>query len=315
MYRTHFGLKELPFQITPDTDFLFFSSAAQETLNVAMVALSFGEGFVKITGEVGTGKTLLCRKLLALLGEQNFVTAYLINPMMKPEDAYKAFADELGLSAYDATRGFQHFVKQITERLIELKQQGKNVVLLIDEAQTLADETLEAIRLMTNLETEKQKILQVVLLGQPELDHRLESQYNLRQLRQRITFSSFLKPLTSQEIRNYLNHRLHIAGYQGREIFTARAIQRIHRTSGGIPRLVNILANKSLMVAFGKGVYVVDTWHVAAAVADTEGLIPSGFKGAIKRWLPRLTSTRSNYPSAAVLVAACLHILGIGAGL
>ncbi|HIJ83981.1 MAG: AAA family ATPase [Magnetococcales bacterium] len=308
MYRSHFGLKELPFQITPDTDFLYFSRASQETLNVAMVALSFGEGFVKITGEVGTGKTLLCRKLLSMLGERNFVTAYLINPMMKPEDTYKAFAEEMGLASFDEAKGFQHFIKQITERLIELKQQGKNVVLFVDEAQTLTDETLEAIRLMTNLETEKQKILQVVLLGQPELDQRLENQYNLRQLRQRITFSSRLQPLDALEIRNYLNHRLQIAGHQGKDLFTPRAMQRLHRHSGGIPRLINILAHKSLMVAFGKGIHTVDVPHIAAAVADTEGLAAPGFRAKLQRWLPSLKFIRSKGPAAAVLLsAAAVH--------
>ncbi len=302
MYRSHFGLKELPFQITPDTDFLYFSQAAQETLNVAMVALSFGEGFVKITGEVGTGKTLLCRKLLTMLGERHFVTAYLINPMMKPEDAYKAFAGELGLEAFDESRGFQHFIKLITDRLIELKAQNKNVVLFIDEAQTLADETLEAIRLMTNLETEKQKILQVVLLGQPELDQRLENQYNLRQLRQRITFSSRLKPLNLEEIHLYLNHRLQVAGYQGGELFTPKAIKRIHGHSGGIPRLINILAHKSLMAAFGKGVTSVDIVHVAAAAADTEGLYATGLTGKMKRLFPRLITVGVKWPAAVFVL-------------
>ncbi|MBF0422066.1 MAG: AAA family ATPase [Magnetococcales bacterium] len=312
MYRSHFGLKELPFQITPDTDYLYFSRSAQETLNVAMVALSFGEGFVKITGEVGTGKTLLCRKLLTMLGERNFVTAYLLNPMMKPEDAYKAFADELGLTTFDESKGFQYFIKQITDRLIDLKSQNKNVVLFIDEAQTLADETLEAIRLMTNLETEKQKILQVVLLGQPELDHRLDHQYNLRQLRQRITFSSSLRPLDHQEVRQYLTHRLQIAGYQGGELFTAKAVKRIHWHSGGIPRLINILSHKSLMAAFGKGATSVDLPHVAAAAADTEGARPSGVSGIIRRFVPRLITIGVKWPAALLIMVGLPHFILTG---
>ncbi|MBF0172395.1 MAG: AAA family ATPase [Magnetococcales bacterium] len=288
MYRSHFGLQELPFQITSDTEFIYFSASAQEALNVVMVALSFGEGFVKITGEVGTGKTLLSRKLMAMLETREFVTACLHNPMMKPEDIYKAFAEELGLPPFDESAGFQHFVKQIAEHLMQLKQQGKKVVLLVDEAQTLADETLEAIRLITNLETEKQKMLQVVLLGQPELDQRLERQYNLRQLRQRITFSCRLQPLSLAETGRYIHHRLQIAGHQGENLFTDRAIRRLHRRSGGIPRLINILAHKSLMAAFGKGVLQVEVAHVAAAIADTEGLATSQWNARLKRFMLRL---------------------------
>lgn len=313
MYQSHFGLKELPFQITPDTDFLYMTRSSRETLNVVMVALSFGEGFIKVTGEVGTGKTLLCRRLLTLLNEKNFVTAYVLNPLLKSEDIYKAFADELGSPPFDESRGFQYFIKQLTEHLVELKRQGKGVVLLVDEAQSLADETLEAIRLMTNLETEKQKILHVVLVGQPELDRRLETQYNLRQLQQRITFSGCLKPMDTQEVQSYINHRLQSAGYQGVGLFTPEAVAQIGRYGGGIPRLINILAHKSLMVAFGKGAEMVDASHVTAAVADTAGLAAVGFGLQLRKWLSRLRWLGSKQPAVPILAvwSAC-HRVWVG---
>ncbi|MBF0110750.1 MAG: AAA family ATPase [Magnetococcales bacterium] len=283
MYLGHFGLQEQPFQLIPDTGFFHFSPSVQESFNVALVALSFGEGFVKITGEAGTGKTMLMKKLQANFQDRDQVTACFLNPLLTPEDAYKALADELAVPPDDGSMGFQHRIRQLTDRLVELRQQGKKVVLFVDEAQSLTDETLEAIRLMTNLDTERQKTLQVVLLGQPELDHRLERQYNLRQLRQRITFSCHLLPLDARETGLYLNHRLQIAGFQGDDVFTAPAVRRIHRLSGGIPRLINVLAHKCLLIAVGRGERIVDVAQVATAALDTEGLAVSSWKNYWRR--------------------------------
>ena len=287
MYLNHFNLREYPFRITPDISFLFFSSGMAKSLNTAAVALMFGEGFIKITGEVGTGKTLVCRKLLAYLEKRGFVTAYLINPLMEPVDAYKAFADELGLPPFESQRGFQHFIKQISHHLLKLHQQGKKVVLLVDEAQTLSDQTLEAIRLLTNLETEKRKILQVVLLGQPELDERLKNQHNLRQLQQRITFSCHLTPLNAEEVERYILYRLQVAGSGGRNPFSKPVCRRIYKYSQGIPRLINILSHKALISAMGRADLYVCRNDVDEAAMDTDGVTNPGL---VSRWLMRLSS-------------------------
>ncbi|MEO5340964.1 MAG: AAA family ATPase [Magnetococcus sp. MYC-9] len=278
MYLDHFGLNSLPFQITPDTDFLFLNARMQESINVVLVALTTGEVFVKVTGEVGTGKTLLCRQLLATLDRMEFVTCYILNPLMGPLDAYKAFADELGLTPHVDAEGLQSFIKRINDHLLELHRQEKKVVLFVDEAQSLSDATLEAIRLMTNLETKKQKILQVVLLGQSELDVRLNTQHNLRQLRQRISFSTVIQPLSIQETERYIQHRLQVAGGLGRDLISRRACRRIFHYSRGIPRLTNVLSHKALLAAFGLGARQVLPSHVEMAARDTDSI------GVGKRW-------------------------------
>lgn len=267
MYLAHFGLREAPFSLTPDTGFFFNGAGFQEALNVLFVALESGEGFVKITGDPGTGKTLLCRKLLNTL-QEGYVTAYIPNPLLSPMDLYKALADELGIP-FKRDLGFQRFLGLVTRRLLELAQAGKNVVLLVDESQSLPDETLEALRLMTNLETEKHKILQVVLFGQPELDQRLERP-ECRQLKQRITFSYVLKGLNESELNSYISHRLQVAGYNGPPLLEAGAMKMLGRVGRGVPRVVNILCHKALMAAFGEGRSLVGEDQVRRAVADTD---------------------------------------------
>ena len=270
MYLEHFGMREMPFAITPDTSYFYSYGAYQEALNVLLVALRSGEGFIKISGEVGTGKTLLCRKLLNTLGE-NFVTAFLPNPCLTPAGLRMALADELGIK-YVRNMGQHHILKLINDRLIELNAKGRQVVLLLDEAQALPDDSMEALRLLTNLETEKSKLLQVVLFGQPELDERL-SENKLRQLRQRITFSYNLDSIDRAGIGGYLSHRLLVAGYNGRQLFNADAMDVLLRDSRGVPRVINVLANKALMVAYGKGDYSVDARHVEIASKDTEAVV------------------------------------------
>ncbi len=232
-----------------------------------MVALRTGEGFIKVTGEVGTGKTMLCRKLLNTV-EDRFVTAYIPNPMLTPYGLQSAVADELGL---DMSRHYGHhqLLKMITNRLLELTADGKNVVLCIDEAQAMPVETMEALRLLTNLETEKQKLLQVILFGQPELDERLNEK-NVRQLKQRITFSYKLKPIDKDGMELYLTHRLGIAGYKGGNLFEVKAMNSLFKASRGIPRLINILSHKSMMSAYGEGTKYVDNKNMRAAIKDTE---------------------------------------------
>jgi MSHA biogenesis protein MshM len=267
MYQHYFGLKEAPFSLTPDTEFFYSYAAHQEALNVLLVALRSGEGFIKVTGEVGTGKTLVCRKLMGLL-EEDFVVAYIPNPQLNPNALRAALADELGIE-FARNIGQHRLLKMITDRLVELSSAGKRVVVLIDEAQAMPEETLEALRLLTNLETEKFKLMQVVMFGQPELDKRL-NQESVRQLKQRITFSYQLKPLDKENIGSYIQHRLVIAGYEGSELFTSRAIREISRASRGIPRLINILSHKAMLAAFGQGAKSIDRQHVRLAVKDSE---------------------------------------------
>ena len=241
MYKSHFGLQEQPFGITPDTSFAYACASHQEALNTLLVAVKNGEGFIKITGEVGTGKTLL----LALAGE--------LGVELSPE------ADQ------------HHLIKGLTQALLQFAAQNKSVVLCLDEAQAMPLESLEALRLLTNLETEKRKLLQVVLFGQPELDEKL-NQKSVRQLRQRITFQYHLDALGGEELDYYLAHRLRVAGYVGNRLFTKRAVGVLHRATGGIPRLVNVLSHKAMMLAFGEGLAQVLPHHVHAAASDTPSI-------------------------------------------
>ncbi|USD37282.1 MULTISPECIES: ExeA family protein [Ferrimonas] len=266
MYLYHFGLRELPFSLTPNTQFFMQIAPHVEALQVLHTALAAGEGFIKVTGEVGTGKTLLCRKMLNELGNQ-YQIAYLPNPCLSADELRQAVATELGIPQQQD----QHrLTEAISHRLLQLAGEGKRVVLLLDEAQALPDESLEALRLFTNLETEYAKLLQVVLFGQPELDRRL-ADTQFRQLRQRITFSYQLRGLTLQETCAYVEHRLAIAGYKGESLFSWQQMAWLHRASNGIPRLLNVLCHKTLMLAYGAGVQGrIDNAMVQAAVADTE---------------------------------------------
>lgn len=281
MYLQHFQLKEPPFTLTPDTEFFFNHGSHQEALNVLLVALQSGEGFIKVTGEVGTGKTLLCRQLLNLL-DATVVTAYLPNPFLNPTALRMALAEELGIQ-FARNIGQHRLLQLITECLLQLNADGKQVVVLLDEAQAMPDESLEALRLLTNLETEKRKLLQVVLFGQPELDNRL-AQKKLRQLKQRIVFSYHLKPLDRKTLRDYVEHRLQIAGYHGPALYSRRTVRQLHKASRGIPRLVNLLCHKSLMAAYGSGARCIKRQHLLRAARDTEDV-----RRARPRWLTLLS--------------------------
>lgn len=265
MYQAHFGLQEPPFSLTPNTGLYYGLPPHEEALQVLRIALASGEGFIKVTGEVGTGKTLLLRKLMGELSATQQV-AYLPNPYLAPDELRQALALELGVTAEG---GALAVTDAIHRRLVELKREGRGVVVLLDEAQALPDASLEAIRLFGNLETESSKLLQVVLFGQPELDVRLQAD-QLRQLRQRITFSYRLRPLLRDETRAYLEYRLMASGYRGATLFAPAAVRLLWRASRGIPRLINILAHKSLMVAYGQGLSQIRSHHVKAAIRDTE---------------------------------------------
>ncbi|MCL1142093.1 ExeA family protein [Shewanella gaetbuli] len=267
MYLQHFDLQQLPFTLTPNTGFFFGLAPHVEALQVLQMALETGEGFIKVTGEVGTGKTLVCRKLLNEL-PRHFHYAYIPNPYLSPEELRWAVAADLGIET-TATIDQQQLTKLIQERLLALNAEGYQVVLVIDEAQALPDTSLEAIRLFTNLETESRKLLQVVLFGQQELDERL-SKPLFRQLRQRITFSYHLRPLNWDEVQAYINHRLKVAGYQGDELFDQTVSKVITKACRGIPRLVNIVAHKCLLLCFGDGQQKITLAHCKRAITDTD---------------------------------------------
>ena len=282
MYEQFFGLEEQPFRLTPDTSFYYSFAGHQEALNTLLVALHMGEGFIKVTGEVGTGKTLLCRKLLNELAEDaSYVTAYIPNPSLTPTALKYSLADELGIE-YPRNIGQHKIMSLINEKLVEIKAQDKTAILIIDEAQALDEDCLEAVRLLTNLEPEKSKLLHIVLFGQPELNENLEHS-RVRQFKQRITFAYSLTPLSGEVIYGYLSHRLAVAGYTGPELFNAAICQKMYRFSGGIPRLVNILAHKCLLLAYGEGTSKITSKHLMNAVNDTESIQRKG-----SGWLKRL---------------------------
>lgn len=276
MYNEHFGLRELPFTITPDTSFFFAHASHQDALNVLLVALRTGEGFIKVVGEVGTGKTLLCRKLLSALDPQEFETAYIPNPYLEPRTLLFALADELGV-IYEGEPNQHQLLKILTKTLVDTYADYKRVVLCLDEVQAMPTETLETLRLLSNLETERRKLVQIVLFGQPELDRRLEHP-SIRQLKQRITFSCQLSPLKRDDVDDYLSHRLYVAGYRGPRLFSNKAVNLLYRVSGGVPRLLNILAHKSLLAAYGEGMRSVDAGHVKLAIEDTESAQTGGIR-------------------------------------
>jgi len=266
MYLAHFGLSEMPFGITPDTQFIYAGSSHQSALNTLLVAHQTGEGFIKVTGEVGTGKTLLCRRFLAQL-DSNTVAAYIPNPMQEPRALLTSVAEEFGaVVGNDAA----FLIKSLNRRLLELAAEGKQALLCIDEAQTIPPLSLESIRLLSNLETEKRKLLQIVLFGQPELDEKLAAP-SARQLLQRIVFHHDIAPLPKRELQAYLDHRMQVAGHRGESVFLPSATRLIHRHSAGTPRLVNILAHKALLAAWGEGRHRVTATMVRRAAADTQG--------------------------------------------
>ena len=267
MYLDHFKFKDLPFALTPNIEFYCQLKSHHEALNTLLFCLRSGEGFIKIIGEVGSGKTLLCRKLLNCL-DKEFFTAYIPNPDLTPLELRRAFARELGINP--ALLQDQHeLLGIINSRLVELHAAGKKVVLILDEAQAIPLESLEAVRLLTNLETEKAKLLQVVLFGQPELDVHLNLP-QFRQLKQRITFSYYLSLLSREELDTYLFHRLAVAGYTYGALFTKRARNMLYKTSRGVPRIINVLCHKSLLIAFGRGERVITHKMLKLAVQDTE---------------------------------------------
>ncbi len=267
MYLDHFKFRDLPFALTPNVEFYCQLKSHQEALNTLLFCLRSGEGFIKIIGEVGAGKTLLCRKLLTSL-ENQFFTAYIPNPDLGPVELRCAFARELGIQP-ELLQDQHELLGVINNRLVELHAAGKKVVLILDEAQAIPLESLEAVRLLTNLETETTKLLQVVLFGQPELDDHLKLP-QFRQLKQRITFSYYLSLLTREELDTYLFHRLAVAGYTYGILFTKKARNMLYKTSRGVPRIINVLCHKALLIAYGRGENVITHKMLKLAAYDTE---------------------------------------------
>ena len=272
MYREYFRLREYPFSLTPDTDFWFDEASHRDAMNVLCATLRAGEGFIKVTAEIGLGKTLLCRQLLKELDGQ-FLTAYIPDPQLSPYGLKSALADEIRVGAPKNCAGHK-LMKLVGSRLMSLATQGIRVVLVIDEAHQLPDATLEALRLLTNLETEKFKLLQVVIVGQPELDRRL-AQRTMRQLQQRIGFCCTLSPMSVAATAGYIAHRIRVADCRSGLRFEKSAVRQVCKASQGTPRIINVLCHKALMVAYGRGEWHITGAHIARAIADTESAVQS----------------------------------------
>ncbi|HTY98587.1 MAG TPA: AAA family ATPase [Rhodocyclaceae bacterium] len=274
MYLEYFGLSEAPFRITPHTDFFFSGANRGATLDALIYAIIHDEGIVKVSGEVGSGKTMLCRVLMERLPQQVSII-YLANPSLSRDDILFAIAHELGLVIPDGART-SVVLRALQEKLIALHGDGRQVVVLIDEAHAMPAETLEEIRLLSNLETNRHKLLQLVLFGQPELNDTL-ARPDMRQLKERITHNFTLEPLVRSDIAQYLDFRLRAAGYRGADVFNPGAIRLISRVSQGLTRRINILADKALLAAFAGNVRQVTPKQVRAAVRDSEFADSQGF--------------------------------------
>jgi general secretion pathway protein A len=262
MYQSFYGFKEMPFNITPDPRFLYLSPTHLEALQHLKYGVREKKGFIVLVGEVGCGKTTLCRRFLNELDPAHYDTALILNPRITETQMLKAILTELGETRL--AKNQHDLVGQMNRVLLDRIHRNRDIVLIIDEAQNLSFEVLEQIRLLSNLETDKQKLLQIVLMGQPELKEVLARE-ELRQLRQRLLVHYELHPLTSDDIAHYVHHRLSLAGGNGRPSFTRWALRSVHRSSGGIPRIVNNLCDKALLSAFIRESDQVSYWDVRRA--------------------------------------------------
>lgn len=267
MYYEHFGLTQAPFKITPNTDFFFGGGNRGPILEALIYAITQGEGIVKVSGEVGSGKTMLCSMLQTRLPAQ-VETVYLANPSVSPEEILHAIAFEMQL---DIDRDASRLVVMhaIQSHLLKRHAEGKRVVLFVEESQGMPIATLEEIRLLSNLETKSDKLLQIVLFGQPELDENLR-QNQIRQLKERITHSFRLEPLNTQETREYLMFRMRAAGYRGPDLFPETIVREISRISGGLTRRINLITDKALLAAFADNTHSIKQKHIDAAIRDSE---------------------------------------------
>ncbi|MFN0315021.1 MAG: ExeA family protein [Burkholderiales bacterium] len=295
MYYSYFGLSQPPFRITPDTDFFFEGANRGAVLEALVYAITQGEGIVKVVGEVGSGKTMLCRVLQARL-PKHVESVYLANPSVSPEEILHAIGFELQLPiTREASR--LEVMHALNEYLLARHAQGRQVVVFVEESQSMPIPSLEEIRLLSNLETKQHKLLQIVLFGQPELDVNL-ARNEIRQLRDRITHSFSLGPLRIDDVHKYLSFRLRAAGYRGPELFSPEIARQMAKASAGLTRRVNILADKTLLAAFADGTHNIKKKHLDAAAADSEFAAGTGF-----RWRIALVG-------AACLIAAAVAWVG-----
>ena len=295
LYLEHFGLAEPPFRITPHTDFFFDGADRGATLEALIYAILHDEGIVKVSGEVGSGKTMLCRVLMERL-PPHVETIYLATPSLARDEILHAIADDLELRlTHERTTVV---LRELQEHLIRLYAAGRRVVVLIDEAHVMPEETLEQVRLLSNLESNRHKLMQLVLFGQPELDATL-AKPSLRQLRDRITHAFRMRPLAEPEVAKYVSFRMRAAGYRGPDVFAPGALARVARASGGLTRRINILADKSLLAAFTQNVHAVTERHVRAAIADSE------FARLRRPWRPAVYAGAAL--AAGVLIGAAVH--------
>lgn len=268
MYKDYFGLKEDPFSIAPDPQFLYMSARHREALAHLIYGMKSDSGFVLLTGEVGTGKTTVCRCLLGQVPENSEI-AFILNPKLSVMELLATICDELAISYPKDNSSVKIFIDLINSYLLDAHSQEKQTVLIIDEAQNLSVDVLEQIRLLTNLETDKRKLLQVIMLGQPELNHMLEQQ-DLRQLAQRVTARYHLEPLSKNEINAYLNHRLAIAGVE-RLLFPPATVAKLYKLTAGVPRLINLLCDRALLGAYVRGANVVSPALLTEAAGEVFG--------------------------------------------
>ena len=303
MYYTYFGLKQPPFRITPDTDFFYEGGNRGAVLEALIYAITQGEGIVKVTGEVGSGKTMLCRVLQSRL-PKSVETVYLANPSVSPAEILHAIAFELQLPL-PRDAGRLEVMHTLNEYLLARHTEGRQVVVFVEESQSMSIPTLEEIRLLSNLETRQHKLLQIVLFGQPELDENLRKP-EIRQLRERITHSFGLTPLTAEEVRDYLTFRLRAAGYHGPDLFPSRLTGYMARATGGLNRRINIVADKALLAAFADNTHNVTLKHVKAAVQDSEFNSPL-------RTQRRSGETRATVVTIATIVGV-VAIAAVGGG-
>lgn len=294
MYETFFGFKERPFQLVPNPAYLFLSRSHEEALAHLTYAVSQGDGFVELTGEVGTGKTTLCRVFLDDLDETTEV-AYIFNPMPDAVQLLRAIHDEFGLTPKsDTARALND---SLNDFLLRKKEEGKTVILLIDEAQNLNRDVLEQLRLLSNLETNTSKLIQIILVGQPELRDILDT-HELRQLRQRITLSCHISPLNFKETQGYIRHRMQIAARNLGTQFTRGACRRIFNYSGGIPRLINIACDRALLIAYGLNRHKIDGWVARTTIRE---LTAAGNRARKKRMFGMT-------PATALVLAGLLAV-------
>lgn len=311
MYTAFYGLREKPFALSPDPRFLYLAGSHREALAHLLYGIEQGEGFISITGEVGTGKTTLCRTLLERL-DDDLELAFLFNPSRTALELLQSICAEFDLPAEGLTR--RSLMTQLNNFLVEQKRIGRRVLLIIDEAQTLSENTLEQVRLLSNLETSREKLIQILLLGQPELDRKLDER-GLRQLRQRISVRWQLDPLGPQETRAYVRHRLSVAAGEPKDLFSESALREVHLRTGGVPRLVNQLCDRALLAGYASRAAQIGPRLVRAAAREIPDARHKGHRGTRGNWLGSSLRPWMIFSGSLALVAVSLFAgLQVGRG-